>query len=102
MIGVSLDHLWKVWGVDFPNHIKIDVDGLEEKIVEGGLETLSDRRLKSILIEVSSDELETSPIIQKLSSEGFQRVQDFKLHSSALLKGTNFENSINAVFVRDL
>ena len=102
MLGVSLDHLWKVWGIDFPNHIKIDVDGIEEKIVEGGLETLSDRRLKSVLIEVSSDEIESSPIIQKLSSEGFERVMDFELHSSVSLKGTDFENSINAVFIRGL
>ena len=102
MIGVSLDHLWKNWGIDFPNHIKIDVDGIEEKIIEGGLQTLSDRRLKSVLIEVSSDEIESSPIIQKLSSEGFKRVIDFELHSSVSLKGTDFENSINAVFIRGL
>jgi FkbM family methyltransferase len=102
MIGVSLDHLWKNWGIDFPNHIKIDVDGIEEKIIEGGLQTLSDRRLKSVLIEVSSDEIESSPIIQKLSSEGFKRVMDFELHSSVSLKGTDFENSINAVFIRGL
>ena len=70
--------------------------------IRDSLQTLSDRRLKSVLIEVSSNEIESSPIIQKLSSEGFKRVIDFELHSSVSLKGTDFENSINAVFIRGL
>ena len=102
MIGVPLDYLWKVWGLDFPNHIKIDVDGLEEKIISGGLQTLSDGRLKSVLVEVSSEDIEHSPIVQKLVGEGFEQVKDFKLHSSTSLKGTNFENSVNTIFIRGL
>lgn len=39
----------------FPNHIKIDVDGIEFQILEG-LEThLKDERLKSILVEITGD-----------------------------------------------
>ena len=102
MMGVSLDHLWQEWGLDFPNHIKIDVDGLEEKIISGGSQTLSDRRLKSVLVEVSSDDIARSPIVQKLVEEDFVQVKDFELHSSVSLKGTNFENSVNSIFIRGL
>jgi FkbM family methyltransferase len=49
---VPLDRLVKLKGMPFPNHIKIDVDGLEESIVAGGCEVLSDIRVKSVLIEV--------------------------------------------------
>jgi FkbM family methyltransferase len=36
----------------FPTHIKIDVDGLEAEILEGSRHTLSNPRLKSLLVEV--------------------------------------------------
>ena len=53
-VAVSLDYLWGSFGLEFPNHIKIDVDGLEEKIMEGADRTLEDLRLKSIFVEISS------------------------------------------------
>ena len=28
MLGVPIDELWQSWGMDFPNHLKVDVDGL--------------------------------------------------------------------------
>ncbi|MDP6770316.1 MAG: FkbM family methyltransferase [Anaerolineales bacterium] len=102
MMGVSLDHLWQEWDLDFPNHIKIDVDGLEEKIISGGSQTLLDRRLKSVLIEVSSEDIARNPIVQKLADEDFVQVNDFELHSSVSLKGTKFENSVNTIFIRGL
>jgi FkbM family methyltransferase len=52
MLGVSLDDLTGPLGLPFPNHIKIDVDGIEERIIEGATRTLTDPRLKSVLVEV--------------------------------------------------
>jgi len=101
MIGVSLDYLWASWNIGFPNHIKIDVDGIEERIVAGGVDTFADRRLRSVLIEVSNADVERSPIIRKLLSVGFSIVDDFEIHSRDSLIGTEFENSVNVVFVRD-
>ncbi len=101
-VGVSLDHLWQVWGLDFPNHIKIDVDGLEEKIIAGGHQTLEDRRLKSVLVEISRSKGESDPIFQQLTQAGFIQVTNFSAHSSEILKGTPYEDSINSVFVRRL
>jgi len=39
----------------FPNHIKIDIDKNEIKVIQGMKEILKDNRLKSILIEVKGD-----------------------------------------------
>ena len=52
MMGVSLDDLVGRFSLPFPNHIKIDVDGIEDLIVQGARRTLADPRLKSVLIEV--------------------------------------------------
>ena len=38
--------------INFPNYIKIDVDGNEMNILEGMSETLKNEELKSMLIEI--------------------------------------------------
>lgn len=57
----------------FPNHLKIDVDGIESKILKGGRSTLRDSRMQSVMIGVDEsriDELEA--ITQELSAAGFE------------------------------
>lgn len=100
-IGVHLDYLWGVWGLEFPNHIKIDVDGLEEKIINGATKTLEDRRLKSVLIEISEKTGGADPIRRRLTQAGFTQVKDFAAHSSEQLKGTAYEDTVNCIFVRE-
>ncbi len=51
-MSVSLDDLTGRFGLPFPDHVKIDVDGIEDKIVAGAPRTLEDARLKTVLIEV--------------------------------------------------
>ena len=56
--------------IRFPNHVKIDVDGLEKMIVANMKCTLGDRRLRSIMIEVEV-ELSDGQIEQTIESFGF-------------------------------
>ena len=37
----------------FPDYIKIDVDGAEQKIISGMSETVQNEKLRSVVIEVS-------------------------------------------------
>ena len=53
MIGVSIDEFIQKFDPPFPNNIKIDVDGMEGYVIKGATDTLKDRRLKSILIELN-------------------------------------------------
>jgi len=52
---LSLDELVLSLGLQFPNHIKIDVDGLEADIVKGMRTVLRDIRLRSLMIEINED-----------------------------------------------
>lgn len=52
MMGVSLDDLTGRFGLPFPNHIKIDVDGIEDLIVRGASKTLGGPALRTVLVEV--------------------------------------------------
>ncbi|MBT4138580.1 MAG: FkbM family methyltransferase [Candidatus Latescibacteria bacterium] len=52
IMAVSLDDLTGKFDLPFPTHIKVDVDGIEDRIVSGAHNTLRDPRLKTFLIEV--------------------------------------------------
>jgi FkbM family methyltransferase len=100
-VGVSIDHLWREWGLDFPNHVKIDVDGLEEKIIAGGQRTLADPRLRSVLVEIAPQAGQPGLIVERLTDAGFQQVTDFAANSSESLRGSPWEGFVNHVFIRD-
>lgn len=52
MMGCSIDQAVSLFGMDVPDHIKIDVDGIELDIVKGARETLAKPTLKSVSIEL--------------------------------------------------
>jgi FkbM family methyltransferase len=99
-IGVSLDYLIYELNCDFPDHIKIDVDGHEEKVINGSLKTINDKRLKTVLIEISESEGEKKSISCLLEGAGLVEDTNYQEHSSAALKGTPFEMCHNTIFVR--
>ncbi|MFZ0034205.1 MAG: FkbM family methyltransferase [Sedimentisphaerales bacterium] len=73
MIGFSIDDFVKQFNPPFPNHIKIDVDGIENKIINGAKKTLSDERLKSFLIELDSNRKQyTDGVIQIIKNAGLK------------------------------
>lgn len=51
MLGMSADDLMKRMAPPVPNYVKIDVDGLEEQVIKGALETFSRPQLQSLLVE---------------------------------------------------
>jgi FkbM family methyltransferase len=79
MMGVSLDDLTGQFGLPFPNHIKIDVDGIEEEIIAGAGRTLADPRLKSALVEVYMHK----DIAERIKEMFFEH--QFVLHNASVL-----------------
>ena len=74
-IIATIDQLITTYNLNKPEYIKIDVDGLELKVLEGALVTLS--RVKSILIEVDIKNTENNNSIAKLlQSYGFIQRQE--------------------------
>lgn len=50
--GISLGDILDSKSIDFPNYIKIDIDGLDFEVLQSAGNHLKDPRLKSVLIEV--------------------------------------------------
>jgi FkbM family methyltransferase len=59
-------------GIPVPNHIKIDVDGIEAKVVAGGQQTLRERAVKSLLIEVNPARADHREMVETLNTIGFR------------------------------
>lgn len=55
ILGTSINYLIKNNISDFPNYIKIDVDGIEHIVLRGGSNFLADKRLRSISIELNEN-----------------------------------------------
>lgn len=73
MLGYSIDDFIAAFDIDFPNHLKIDVDGIEDKVIGGCAKTLADSRVKSILIELNVERAEYSEgIISIIENSGFK------------------------------
>ena len=81
----------------FPTHIKIDVDGIEPKIITGADKTLKDTKLKSLLIEINEESPEHLELLKKVESNGFRLRH--KKHAD-MFEGGKYSNFFNYVFVR--
>lgn len=72
-IATTLDHFCARFG--YPNHIKIDVDGFEHKVLAGGLVTL--KNVRSVLVEINSNYKEHTEIVLPLMADyGFSYDED--------------------------
>jgi len=72
-IGFSIDDFVELLSV--PNHIKIDVDGIEGEIIKGAKKTLSDKRCRSLMVELYSDRPDYDEILDNIYCAGFRLTQ---------------------------
>ena len=72
----TLDILVGEGFVPVPNHVKIDVDGIEPRIVRGARNTFTDRRVKSVLIEVDTNDEDHWNMVDLMLELGFDYEKD--------------------------
>lgn len=51
-IGTSVDDLVERFGARVPNHIKMDIDGIQDKVIVGARNTLRNPAVKSVMLEL--------------------------------------------------
>jgi FkbM family methyltransferase len=95
MIGFTIDDFIARFDPPFPTSIKLDVDGLEWPILQGATRTLNDRRLTSLMVELSlTNNAERDRATHALTASGFT------FHSRGAAQGAGGEQAANHLFVR--
>ena len=93
ILGSSIDYLVEKKIMEIPDYIKIDVDGIEHLILKGGENTLKEKKIKSILIEVNDNFLE-----QKNKVNEFMIGSGFTLKKKTIEKNTPVKEEFLKVF----
>lgn len=79
-IGLTLDHFIELFKASVPNHVKIDVDGNEDKIIRGMAKTLAHSALRTVTVELTKSRDGHSHAIAKLEDLGFSIANDPRYH----------------------
>ena len=95
--GTTINYLLNNNILLIPDYIKIDVDGLEHFILEGGDKFLGDKKVKSISIEINENFIDQYDSIQKYMKQ-FNFVFKHKKHSDLFAGTGSFSKTYNYVF----
>jgi FkbM family methyltransferase len=71
VISMSVDSLVEEYGLTPPDHIKIDVDGIEHRVVEGAKKHIKGKKLSSMMIEIDTSNNDHLKALEKIKKEGF-------------------------------
>jgi FkbM family methyltransferase len=71
-VAARLDDLVASGAIEEPDHIKIDVDGFEPKVVAGAWKIVTGRKLRSLLIEVNQNLPDHLRMVADLNAQGFR------------------------------
>lgn len=80
-----------------PNHIKIDVDGIEKEILSGAAATIGNPSLRSILVEFCSDNRDDQKAIESVLRAGFKI---WNIQEKPRNEVVNYAAYANYIFVR--
>lgn len=98
MISYSIDSFVELFKPPFPNYIKIDVDNIEDQIVKGGLKTIGNPKVKSVLIELDDNEIEYGKkVLQMMKKAGFS---NYERKHSPMFENSKFSSFYNYIFYR--
>ncbi len=100
---MTVDSFVATMNVAVPDHIKIDVDGIESRIIRGMTHTLAQPRVKSVLVEVNLDAADFNELRQIFIAAGFRDDHELNRlpnHSRNRRKGTASEKAENIIFTR--
>ena len=99
ILGTSINYLLENKILEIPDYIKIDVDGIEHLILEGGNKFLNSQKIKSLSIEINENFKNQFEMIIKIMEENNFKILKKKNNINSE-KNTKFSNTFNYVFIR--
>lgn len=71
-VSARLDDLVRDGVIPVPEHVKLDVDGFEPKVLAGAMQLLRNARLRSLLVEVNRNLADHRAMVEELGTLGFR------------------------------
>ena len=97
-IGFTINDFIKIYNPSLPNHLKIDVDGIESLIIKESSALLSYKNLYDVSVEINENDQSACNIITNIMKEfGFSLKQ--KKHA-AIFDQTSHSSVFNFLFSR--
>ncbi len=96
-VGTTLDALAEACGIR-PDHVKIDVDGLEAGVLRGGKRLLGSGNVRSVLVELNDSRTDHRDAMSWMRSAGYRQIE--RGQSEMTARG-RFVDCFNYVWVRD-
>ncbi len=101
ILGTTINFLIDNNILEVPNYLKIDVDGLEHKILKGADKLLSSDKIKSILIELNENYLEQyNEVISIMNKFDFKL--KYKKHAKMYDTNKKFSSVYNYIFEKKI
>ena len=97
LLGTTINYFLENSILDIPDYIKIDVDGIEHLILEGGDKFLNDKKVKSLSIEINENFKEQYFSTLKIMEENNFKIKS-KKRSENFYTSEKFKNTFNYIF----
>jgi len=98
LLGTTINYFLENSILDIPDYIKIDVDGIEHLILEGGDKFLNDKKVKSLSIEINENFKEQYDKVLNLMNKYEFKLLHKKHNDNMLSKQSKFKNTYNYIF----
>ena len=100
LLGTSINYLVEKNILEIPDYIKIDVDGIEHLILEGGNKFLIDKKIKGCLIEINENFKEQyEKVLNFMEKNNFKIL--YKRHNENMFLGEKeFNKTFNYIFTK--
>ena len=100
LLGTTMNYFIENSILEIPDYIKIDVDGIEHLILEGGDRFLNNQKVKSISIEINENFKEQYKNVLDLMEKNKFKFLHKKFNNNFHLEGSKFNKTFNYVFIK--
>ena len=100
LLGTSMNYFIQNSILNIPDYIKIDVDGIEHLILEGGDKFLSNEKVKSLSIEINENFIDQFEKIKKFMDKYKFKILQKKQNADLLFEGSKFDKTYNYIFTK--
>ena len=100
LLGTTINYFLENSILDIPDYIKIDVDGIEHLILEGGDKFLNDKKVKSLSIEINENFKKQYDKILNLMNKYEFKLLHKKHNDNIFSKQSKFNKTFNYIFLK--